>query len=117
MKGLTIVICQLHTRQKQIYRFDFFVYFVHIHILIDRMISRSSLDLLDLVLLEDTQECLLLGVSLEATMAHLGCGIDELEIDLLQCLSLGVHKQRLKNKQEQLSTGRKGCGLRKWSLQ
>jgi hypothetical protein len=34
-------------------------------------------------------------VGLEATVAELAAGVDELEVDLLQRALLGVHQQRL----------------------
>ena len=48
-----------------------------------------------LVLLEWTHERGLLSVGLEPSVAKLGSGINELEIDLLQSSLLGVSKQRL----------------------
>jgi len=55
----------------------------------------SSLLFLDPILLLWTHESLLLSMSLEATMAKLGRGVNELQIDLLESGSLGVGQQRL----------------------
>ena len=41
-------------------------------------------------------ECLLLLAGLEATVAELAGGVDELQVDLLQRTTLGVGQQRLK---------------------
>jgi len=61
-----------------------------------------SLLLLDDVLLEQTQESLLLGMSLEATVAKLGGGVDELEIDLLQGTTVGAWVQALAEREDTL---------------
>ena len=52
----------------------------------------------DLVLLERSHEVALVGGSLEATVAHLGRRVDELQLDVLQSSALGVHQQRLRRK-------------------
>ena len=38
----------------------------------------------------------LLGNGLESTVTEFGARIDEFEVDLLQCPSLGLHKKRLR---------------------
>ena len=48
-----------------------------------------------LVLLEGTHEGHLVLRGLEAAMTKLGAGVDELELDLLQGLPLGVGEERL----------------------
>ena len=50
------------------------------------------------ILLEGTHEALLLFWGLEATVTHLGRGIDELQLDILQGSPLRVDQQRLKKK-------------------
>ena len=40
----------------------------------------------------------LVGLGLEATVTHLGRGIDELQLDILQGSPLRVDQQRLKEK-------------------
>lgn len=45
-------------------------------------------------------ESLLFLGCLEATMSELGSGVDELEVDLLQSTTVGLHKQRLHKKRE-----------------
>merc|ERR550517_1903564 len=50
---------------------------------------------LGLVLLEGSHEVTLVGLSLEATVAHLGGSIDELQLDVLQSGPLGVHQEGL----------------------
>ena len=42
-------------------------------------------------------ECLLLLVGLEATVTKLGSGVDELDVDLLKSVPLGVGDQALQN--------------------
>ena len=48
------------------------------------------------VLLQRSHEVTFLLVGLEATMAELAACVDELEVDFLQGLPLGVNQQRLK---------------------
>merc|ERR1711976_980036 len=50
---------------------------------------------LDAILLEGSHEVLLLQMGLEATMAKLAAGVDELQVHLLHGLALGVCAQRL----------------------
>ena len=50
------------------------------------------------VLLEGSHEVALVGLGLEATVTHLGRGIDELQLDILQGSPLRVDQQRLKKK-------------------
>merc|ERR1719367_257875 len=50
---------------------------------------------LGLVLLEGSHEVTLVGLGLEATVAHLGGSIDELQLDVLQSGPLGVHQEGL----------------------
>merc|ERR1719367_728160 len=50
---------------------------------------------LGLVLLEGSHEVTLVGLGLEATVAHLGGGVDELQLDVLQSGPLGVHQEGL----------------------
>jgi len=47
------------------------------------------------VLLERSHEGHFVLLGLEATMTHLGAGVDELELDLLKSLPLGVDQERL----------------------
>lgn len=51
--------------------------------------------LLETILLERSHEGQLVGWGLEATVTHLGRGVDELELDLLQGRALGVLQQGL----------------------
>ena len=45
--------------------------------------------------------------SLEATVAELGAGVDELQLDVLEGLTLGVHQQGLeKEERDQRTVGR-----------
>lgn len=53
-----------------------------------------SLLLADAILLEHAVVGALVSRRLEATMAHLRRGVDELELDLLEGRALGVHQQR-----------------------
>ena len=46
-----------------------------------------------MIFFQKTHEVALLSGMLEATMAKLGGGVDELDGDLLQSLSAGLHKQ------------------------
>ena len=48
------------------------------------------------VLLEGSHEGHLVLGGLEPTVTHLGAGVDELELDLLQSLPLGVNQKGLK---------------------
>ena len=48
-----------------------------------------------LVLLERAHEGVLVRGCLEATVTKLGAGIDELQLDVLECPSLGVNQERL----------------------
>merc|ERR1719367_2202014 len=48
-----------------------------------------------LVLLEGSHEVTLVGLGLEATVAHLGGGVDELQLDVLQSGPPGVHQEGL----------------------
>ena len=50
------------------------------------------------VLLEGSHEGHFVLLGLEATVTHLGAGVDELELDLFKSLPLGVHQQGLKFK-------------------
>ena len=50
------------------------------------------------VLLEGSHEGHFVLLGLEATVTHLGAGVDELELDLFKSLPLGVHQQGLKLK-------------------
>merc|ERR1719367_41976 len=50
---------------------------------------------LGLVLLEGSHEVTLVGLGLEATVAHLGGSVDELQLDVLQSGPLGVHQEGL----------------------
>ena len=50
------------------------------------------------VLLEGSHKGHFVLLGLEATMTHLGAGVDELELDLFKSLPLGVHQQGLKLK-------------------
>merc|ERR1719367_2160063 len=50
---------------------------------------------LGLVLLEGSHEVTLVGLGLEATVAHLGGSIDELQLDVLQSGPPGVHQEGL----------------------
>ena len=50
------------------------------------------------VLLEGSHEGHFVLLGLEATVTHLGAGVDELELDLFKSLPLGVHQQGLKSK-------------------
>ena len=52
----------------------------------------------NLVLLERTHKGHLVLFGLEATMTHFGTGVDELELDFLKSLPLGVNEERLKMK-------------------
>ena len=52
----------------------------------------------NLVLLERTHKGHLVLFGLEATMTHFGTGVDELDLDFLKSLPLGVDEERLKNK-------------------
>jgi len=47
------------------------------------------------VLLEGTHEGVLVLWGLEATVTELGAGVDELQLDVFQSLTLGVDQQRL----------------------
>lgn len=47
-------------------------------------------------------EHLLLLHSLEAAVAKLGGGVDELEVDLLQGAAAGLHQQRLRTTRKQV---------------
>jgi hypothetical protein len=47
------------------------------------------------VLLERAHEGVLVLRRLEATVAELGAGVDELQLDVLQSLTLGVNQKRL----------------------
>ena len=49
-----------------------------------------------LVLLEGSHEGHLVLLGLEASVTKLGAGVDELELDLLERLPLGVDQERLK---------------------
>jgi len=57
--------------------------------------TKCRLSILLDILLESTQELVLLGGSLVGTVAELGGGIDPFEVYLLQSLSRGVDKHRL----------------------
>ena len=60
-------------------------------------LQRKSLgSSLGLVLLEWTHELALVRLGLEATVAHLGRSVDELQLDVLQSGPLGVDQERLK---------------------
>merc|ERR1712203_679114 len=48
-----------------------------------------------LILLDASEELALLLVGLESSVSDLGGGIDELQVDLLECGSLGLHQERL----------------------
>ena len=62
----------------------------------------KEIKLFFLVLLERTHERGLFSVGLEPSVAKLGGGINELEIDLLQSSLLGVSKQRLPESEDPL---------------
>jgi len=62
---------------------------------VTRAVHSSSSCLLDLALLKRTHEGILLFVGLEATVSKLAGSVNELEVDLLQSLSLGLNQQRL----------------------
>ena len=47
------------------------------------------------MLLEGTHEGVLVLWGLEATVTELGAGVDELQLDVFQSLTLGVDQQRL----------------------
>ena len=47
------------------------------------------------MLLERAHEGVLVRGCLEATVTKLGAGIDELQLDVLECPSLGVNQERL----------------------
>ena len=55
-----------------------------------------------LVFLERSEEGSLLGMGLEPSVAKLGGGVDELEVDLLQRSLLGVSQQRFTEGQNSL---------------
>merc|ERR1719429_140581 len=55
-----------------------------------------------LVFLERSHESSLLGVGLESSVAELGGGVDELEVDVLQSSLLGVGQERLSQGQDSL---------------
>ena len=52
------------------------------------------------VLLEGSHKGHFVLLGLEATMTHLGAGVDELELDLFKSLPLGVHQQGLEKNYE-----------------
>lgn len=66
--------------------------------------SSSRLEglLLESVLLERTHKGQLVGGGLEATMSHLGRGVNELEVDLLQRRPAGVDEQGLAQSEDAL---------------
>ena len=53
------------------------------------------------MLLERSHEGVLVLRGLEATVAELGAGVDELQLDVLQGLTLGVDQERLEDKKKQ----------------
>ena len=54
------------------------------------------------MLLERSHEGVLVLRGLEATVAELGAGVDELQLDVLQGLTLGVDQERLEDKKARL---------------
>ena len=50
------------------------------------------------MLLERSHEGVLVLRGLEATVAELGAGVDELQLDVFESLTLGVHQEGLKEK-------------------
>ena len=50
------------------------------------------------MLLERSHEGVLVQRSLEATVTELGAGVDELQLDVFESLTLGVHQEGLKEK-------------------
>ena len=54
------------------------------------------------VLLEGSHKGHFVLLGLEATVTHLGAGVDELELDLFKSLPLGVHQQGLKKNTKNL---------------
>jgi len=56
----------------------------------------------NLVLLERTHKGHLVLFGLEATMTHFGTGVDELDLDFLKSLPLGVDEERLSQSEDTL---------------
>lgn len=62
-----------------------------------RYTDGARLFLAQTILLELSHEGGLIDSGLEATVSEFGTGVDELEVDLLQRWSLGVHQQGLQD--------------------